>query len=41
MQVFLENDDGDPVEIYPPGPVDPVRLAEEALEQLPSRLTAA
>jgi|WetSurMetagenome_2_1015567.scaffolds.fasta_scaffold337909_2 hypothetical protein len=41
MQVFLENDNGDPVEIYSPGPVDPVRLAEEALEQLHSRLTAA
>jgi len=25
MQVFLENDDGDPLEIYPPGPVDPLR----------------
>jgi hypothetical protein len=41
MQVFSKNDDGDQVVIYPPGPVDPVRLAEEAIEQLHSRLIAA
>jgi hypothetical protein len=41
MQVFLENSLQEPVEIYPPGPVNPVKLAEAALEQLHSRLTAA
>jgi hypothetical protein len=41
MQVFLENSLGDPVEIYPPGPVNPARLAGAALEQLHRRLTAA
>ncbi len=41
MQVFQENDLGEPEQIYPAGPVDPVELAEAALEQLHSRLTAA
>jgi hypothetical protein len=44
MQVFLEHDDGDPIEIYQPDPgepVDPIELVTEAFEQLHSRLTAA
>jgi hypothetical protein len=41
MQFFLESDDGDPVEIYPPGPVDPVGLAWAAIDQLDSRMIAA
>jgi len=41
MQVFEENDLGEPVRLLEPGPLDPVRLAEEAIEQLHSRLTAA
>jgi len=41
MQVFEENDLGDPVRLLEPGPLDPLRLAEAAIEQLHSRLTAA
>jgi len=41
MKLFLEDSDGYPIEIYPPGPVNPRQLAAEAFEQLHSRLTAA
>jgi hypothetical protein len=41
MQVFQENSNQEPLEIYPPGPVSPTQLAAVALDQLHSRLTAA
>lgn len=41
MRVFEESDEGEPVSLLEPGPLDPVRLAEEAIEQLHSRLSAA
>lgn len=42
MQVFEENDDGDPIEIYPlDEPADSAELVLSALDQLDSRLTAA
>jgi len=41
MRVFQENNLGDPVELVPPGPVNPKQLACEALQQLHSRLTAS
>lgn len=41
MRVFEESDEGEPVSLLEPGPLDPVWLAEAALEQLHSRLTAA
>ncbi|MFZ0051225.1 MAG: hypothetical protein WAK96_05580 [Desulfobaccales bacterium] len=41
MELFEKNSAGDPVEIYPKGPVNPARLAEATLEQLDSRLSAS
>jgi hypothetical protein len=41
MEVFQNNDLGEPVDIYPPGPLDPAKLAGAALDQLHSRLAAS
>jgi len=41
MQVFLEDSDGNPVEVYPKGPLDPARFAQALIDQLDGRLTEA
>ena len=41
MQVFEQSAEGNPVDLVRPGPVSPVGLAEDLLDQLHSRIIAA